>query len=357
MTRQTPKQCPVTTRDRLDRLCRDLCIEAADSFRIGDGPSVRASSAAQVPSAGPVMAGPTATYPALRDALATAIYVAAYARRYDGPGYDPASFERTLRPDATFVAALEAANSGRAAWEPGWRVFACDADGSVHVAKGDTPQKLLPGRFAMRDLLRPPRPGDEVERRRERSSLTHQPGLYHAFGEAPRNDYDEARIARFYFDVRADQAAWLLATLSSLLNRFCVPFTYKCPVHPASYDRLDAGVLYVARRHVPAVADLLIPLARDFERRLGGAVPLWTLPVLPGVGAADDPGTGESFGQSRSGLVAAALVDAWTDGRSDVPSRTDAIAARFRAARLSVDSPHLGAGLAEVYESVTEGVS
>lgn len=335
--------------ERIARLLADVQITSPMAFRFGSGPQISAGDV--VPTA--AGAGLTPGVAALRDALATALYAAAYMRDYRGPGYDPASMRRTVVADPAFLERLDARNPSRAAWEPGWRVFSRDLDGSVHASKGDRAMRLPPGRYAAVGTPRSPAVGDSVERWRDRSSLTHQAGYYYAFGEAPPSDYDLARIGRLYFDGDAESAAWLLGELAPLLNRFGIPFWFKCPVDPAAFDRLDASVLYVARRHVPSLIGLLAPLASDFSRRLRGGVPLWTVPLFAGVGGADDPGTGESFGQSRCALFAAGLVDAWARGHQDPASRAGAVAARFRAAGLAAAQPHLALGLVDVYPALT----
>lgn len=335
---------PWSTEERVARLLADLRITSVMAFRFGTGPDIPVG-----PGSAPAADLPWPGAAALRDALATALYGAAYARVYRGPAHDPALARPTFSLDETFVGRLEARNPSRAVWEPGWRIFARDPDGTVHASKGDDAVRLPPGRYALPGPPRAAGVGDAVERWRERSSLLHQPGFYYAFGEAPPNDYDIARIARLYFDATPDAAEWLLATIPALLNRFGIPFWLKCPVDPNAFDRLDAAVLYLARRHMPAGLGLLAPLEPEFRRRLRGGTPLWTVPVFPGVGAADDPGTGESFGQSRCRLFASGLVDAWAAGRDGPEARAAAVAARFRAAGLVAAQPHLAAGLADIY--------
>lgn len=338
---------------RIARLLADVHIASPASFRIGAGPDIPVRGAAASTGTSPPP-DDAALANELGRELGTALYAAAYMRVYRAPGHDPAPSKRALAPDPAFVARLDARNPSRAAWEPGWRVFSRDLDGAVHAAKGDNAVRLLPGRFALHGAPRAATVGDAVERWRERSSLVHQPGYYYAFGEAPPNDYDQARISRLYFDAAPDAAEWLVGDVLQLLNRFGVPFWFKCPVDPAAYDRLDAAVLYVARRHIPTVFGLLAPLAADFDRRLRGGVPLWTLPLFPGVGAADDPGTGESFGQSRCALFASGLVDAFAQGRQDPAARAVAVGARFRAAGLAAAEPHLAMGLADIYRACAE---
>jgi lantibiotic modifying enzyme len=123
----------------------------------------------------------------------------------------------------------------------------------------------------------------------------------------------------------------------------------KCSTDPTKLDRTDGVVLYVARRFMPVVLRLIALLAPELQQRLRPAVPLFSKPLLPGLGAADDPGTSESFGQVRSRLVADGIVDAWQQGRSSPQERYEAVLARFLRSGLSPIRPHLAPGLTDLY--------
>jgi hypothetical protein len=75
---------------------------------------------------------------------------------------------------------------------------------------------------------------------------------------------------------------------------------------------------------------------------LEAATPLFTKTLWPGVGAAVEPGTGESFGQHRCRLAAEGIVDAWRQGEQKAPARLAAVEARFVAAGLDLSRPWLG---------------
>ena len=82
--------------------------------------------------------------------------------------------------------------------------------------------------------------------------------------------------------------------------------------------------------------------------------PLFSKRVMQGVGAADEPGDGQSFGQHRCNLVCKGILDAWLRGATSTDSRLAAIDARFRANGLSLMHPHLNEGVQDQYNLPNE---
>ena len=99
-------------------------------------------------------------------------------------------------------------------------------------------------------------------------------------------------MTRVYFHCTAENAALLVGSLTSALNQFQTPFQLKAPAAPALYDRADAAVLYVGSRYFPITARIVSSVRE--KTPLEAATPLFTKTLWPGVGAAVEPGTGES---------------------------------------------------------------
>lgn len=349
MSRTT--RTPRGATERLELLLRGVEIVSPTQFRVGGGPVL---DVAALPALTPAAAGPPGTTEALEGALATAVYLLAYTAVYRGGPAGPEALAPRVTPDAGFTARLREANPTATRWEPGWRVFAHDAGGAVRVSKGEVAIAVQPGQYAfVPGAGRLPGVGDVVELLVPGESMGHQPGMYFAFGDTPASDYDFAALARLYFNVPAQNAPWLLRTLGSLLNRHAVPYRMKCSMDPAQLGRTDGFVLYLSRRFLPAALRLLAPLAGEVGRRLRPGTPLFSREILPGMGGADEPGGGESFGQSRCRLVAGGLVDAWQAGESGPAARREAVDARFRRAGVSPGAPHLAPGMTDLYHLPT----
>jgi hypothetical protein len=136
--------------------------------------------------------------------------------------------------------------------------------------------------------------------------------------------------------------------LTAALNRYQTPFQLKTPAEPALYGRTDALVLYVGARYFPIAARIVEGLVSRISLEI--TTPLFAKRLWPGVGAAVDPGSGESFGSHRCRLAAQGIVNAWRrDGSQDTPSRLSAVASCFAAARLNLERPWLGPGMADPF--------
>ena len=108
--------------------------------------------------------------------------------------------------------------------------------------------------------------------------------------------------------------------------------------------RPDGTVLYVARDWFQIVARILCTLPAPVAAGLRPRVPLFTWRLRPGVGVAEEPNTGESFGMHRCRLVAEGIFDAWQLGHQSVAARLRAVAARFAMNGFEIDAPYLNPG-------------
>jgi HopA1 effector protein family len=201
----------------------------------------------------------------------------------------------------------------------------------------------------------PPRPGLDISLFAPKESRTLQPGFYFAFGEALTDQEDEFSVVRLYWNVRTSGAPELTGNLTRTLNRFAVPFRFKCLSMAALYGRSDAAVLYLAKRHYRIAAQLLAPIYPAVRPLLGAATPLFSKRLADGLALAENPKSGESFGMHRCRLVAEAICKAHARGVETAHGRLDEIAAHFAAAGLSLDRPFLNAGSVDRYEFAQGG--
>lgn len=280
---------------------------------------------------------------ALVETLSDVLYWNCYVQRF---GEQAA---RTLEPvevvpDAEFQRELSQANQSQSRWDPGWSVMRNGFDGEVSVRKGDCHRAPVPGEFLFdaRPGVRP-QPGDEVSIRVTRESTMLQHGFYHCFSEQIPDQYEEFNSVRVYFNIQPNGAATVLRELSGRLNRFQVPFRFKCPTSPALFNRRDSAVLYVPWRFFEPARRCVVDSLPQIEAYLDDDVPLFTKKVHRGVAMAEDPGELRSFGQYRCELMAEALVDDSRVGlgRSDSAS---AIERRFQQAGVSLQQPWLNPG-------------
>jgi aminoglycoside phosphotransferase (APT) family kinase protein len=301
----------------LAAVLRAVRIHSEDSFSFPAGaPAVRAES--------------------LTVALTHALYTGAFAF---GPGEEPRDAGSIAEAELTRW--LSRANRSRDRWCDGWRIAAIEPSGAI-VATCDGRQRTAkPGEYALtfaRDL--PPQVGMAAMLFFPRESLTLQAHVYYALGETLPDGQDASRPIRFYVRAPVDALPELYERLTGELNRRELPFTLKTMLAPRERDRRDATVLYVPREHCTRVEAILRALPEALRARLGPGVPLFTRPVAPGIGMAESPGGGESFGMQRSRLVAEGIVDAWSAGAEDEESRMHAVRQRFAAAGIDWNQPY-----------------
>ncbi len=332
-------------------ILRALEVHSPDSFTLGGlrfatgqcGPVVSELSTDQ----------PAELVPLLRE-LCQALYAHCFARRFAGSlPPESAADEAGCVPDERLAAELAAANQSRGGWDPGWKIYRLGLDGEVQVQKGERFRSSQAGEYAyaggpgMR-----PRVGDLVELQVLRESHVVQPGMYFVFGDVLSDQFDDFHRLRFYFHLQASAAPLLVRTLTTALSRYQVPFDFKCQKYRQNYDRLDAAVLYVARRYFDIVSRLLVELPDELGAALQPAVPLFTKRLRDGVAVAEDPGFRRSFGLHRCQLVAEAVLDAWQAGDRSAEAYLRAVTARFASNGLSLERPYLGAGSVDYFEGV-----
>lgn len=265
-------------------------------------------------------------------------------------------FTSPVSPDPGFVSALSAANTSRERWDPGWQISAMIPGGQVVVQKGALVRAVWPGEFLMHGGTgMAPGVGAPVSLYMPRESTVMQPGFYFAFGEAAGDWHDDGSLLRFYWNVKDSGATALLSSITTQLNRFQVPFRYKCLTAKEAYVRVDAAVLYVAKRLYRITAELLLDVQAQVAAQLDPETPLFTKQLAPGLGFAEDPGVVESFGTSRCRLLAEGIWSAFVQGAQEERARLQIVAQHFEKSGISLEAPYLNPGSQDRYAFPTEG--
>ncbi|MBY0574367.1 MAG: hypothetical protein K2P84_11865, partial [Undibacterium sp.] len=251
----------------------------------------------------------------------------------------------------SLVAIFTQANQTPDGWDPGWEVYQMTADGRISVQKAERSRVAIPGDYASYKWTKEGVSiGDHVTLRVYPGSSEAQAGYFFAFGSTLTDQFDEFDLMRFYFNITAEAAPTLLSTLTALLNRHAIPFRFKTLVDARAYQRADAAVLYLAKRYYHQVVSLLPYVYHELGNGIQSATPMFCKTLAPGMGVAEDPGGGESFGQHRCGLVAAGLVDAWVAGLQDPDAKLIAIEKRFNELGINLATPHLNPHSLELIE-------
>ena len=262
-----------------------------------------------------------------------------------------------MRPQADddFVQQLSAANTSRDRLSRGWQLlrllptehYIAQKDGLVRILATSECQ-LEPG--SATDLNE----GGLISVPWSRQSTTIQPTFYFAFGEAIGDQQDDADLMKVYWNIRAAGMPLLMRLLTQRLDRFRIPFRLKCLNNPTAYTRADAAVLFMSRRFYDVAEVLLAGIVLDVKGYLDVDVPLFSKRLAGGVGVAEEPDNGESFGQQRCRMLAEAIWNAHRLHLRGEHERLEAVAEHFELHGLSLDTPHLNPGSVDRYESFQE---
>jgi hypothetical protein len=300
----------------------------------------------------PVAANAQAASPALAEVpamiaqLQNTFYQECYCHRFSPGAQYPAT--APVSSDPMFITQLAAANASVSRWDAGWQVRRIENTGQIWAEKGSVVRVLQPGEYMnFNGQGTPLKKGDLVSYHAPRESTAVQPGLYFAFGESVMGS-DYMDVIRFYWNISGEGALLLMQAITRSLNRFQLPFQFKCSIYRQGYERRDAAVLYVHKRFYGIVRELSEGWLRECAHQLRDDVPLFTLPAGKGVGIAEDPGTGESFGMNRCRHVAEAIWAAYSNGTPKHEYLRE-VKQHFRKHSLDLARPYLNPGSVDHY--------
>ncbi len=317
---------------RFDPALADAIDRLADGIRLGPNGLIRQGGRIDM-ALGQISTHPgQRTRPNRTEALVNRLYATFYCNPEGAcaPAAAPAAAEADL------TEALLAANAGRATCAGWWHEEQRSAT-EVLLSSGDRLHLARP------DEVTPVEGFDRRHRlARPAGSGTLQAGYVHAFGAEVADRYDLMAGVRLYLAVGPEAAVAAMAALTRLFAADRVPFALKLPRRADGYRRTDAGVVYLPRRVAGFAVARVLEIAAELG--LGPGTPRFTRALATGVGLADCPPGGDSFGMHRTRLLAQALeLQAAGGGRASV------LAARVFAARgIDPSRPWLEPGNADL---------
>jgi hypothetical protein len=250
------------------------------------------------------------------------------------------------RSDPAIVEQLSAANAGGGSWADGWRVEALIRDGLVVGKDG---LRLLVAPSQARAPGGAPVTGGPVQIRLPKELAFASPGYYTAVGDIDLGAERGHTQLRLYFHVVPSAAPTLMGAVTSSLNELGVAFRFKVVNAPELYSRCDAAVLYVGANDFEAVRSLVRDLSSRPGVRLQERTPAFTKALGPGVGRAEQPASGESFGTDRCRLLAEGVATALDRGARRTTDRLAAVAAHFASRGVDLEAPYLEPGSHDRY--------
>jgi hypothetical protein len=280
--------------------------------------------------------------------LAQQLYDQAYCRQFSGQVDD--LYSATPSTPNDILMELSAANAGREHWDAGWQVHRLMPTGQIIANKGGLMRLLWPGEFVSHEGPVAMRENARISVFAPRESMVIQPGFYFVFSETVSDQQDDYDLVRFYWHVKSEGAPLLVQLISREFNRFQIPFRFKSLATRAFYQRSDAAVLYVTRRFYRISVELLADIHQEVKTHLGPEPPLFSKRLADGLGLAEEPGAGESFGQSRTRILAEGIWNSYEKGLQSEQERLEEVRQHFSSNGLSLEAPFLNPGSIDEYD-------
>jgi HopA1 effector protein family len=260
-------------------------------------------------------------------------------------GVDPPS-----PADLNLVDALRAAHADDERWLDGWVVAGVSNRGRIAVSRGGRDRVL-----ARVDVLPrhrpglPPRVGDEVQVTARRDTLDSVGAFWFAYGGSWDEGVIPPGLVRFYWNVAQAATPELVRALSGGLSDAVDSYALKVAVADRDVERPDRAVLYLLPSEVAGAHPTIRSTHRALRRHLRPRSPRMTLRLADGLAAAEDPDTGESFGEHRCRLLAEAVTEVGRPRRSGKDGAVDAVIEHLLGAGIDPARPHLRPGSTTEY--------
>jgi hypothetical protein len=245
-------------------------------------------------------------------------------------------------------------NHGDGYFDPGWLVKKQESDRTLAVTKGKLTVHIHPEVHLM-DVQGTANVGDVVSIKMTKNCI--QDGFYIAVGNAgliPINSTEEGyTTVRMYFNITPDGAVALMNDLTQQLNKQEILFSFKTPYNYSSYKRFDAGVLYFRKGDYQCVHPIIQNIYIKNKVYFRNNVPLFTKPLAPGVGLAEEPNykfdSYESFGTNRCQVVANGLLLAQQQNQTSVEKKLSLILQQFAQLGIDLRYPYLNHASSDIY--------
>ncbi len=240
--------------------------------------------------------------------------------------------------DATeYLQNLIAHNHSKGIADSGWTVTSVPDNNYIHIAKGGNTRTIRAAEYLPQVAGAKPQVNEVISFKTKNGEPT--PGFYYVYGNEVF-DYT-ATIIRFYWNVSARGAAEVVAGVSRTLNDRRIPFLFKCLIDPTHFTRRDCCVLYLQQRYFDQVLKLLPLINETATPYMHNDVSLFSHQLMPGLGIAESPIDGNSFGMNRMQMVSTGLLNAFYLNKTSVADRIGMITDIFNANNVDINVPFL----------------
>lgn len=283
----------------------------------------------------------------LIDLLKQILYTQCYCQKF---GTKYVEIEQSGISDKSFLTALVSANTSVSNWDSNWVIEQKLANGRF-VAKKNSHYKILNhSEFKLVNIQKViPKEGDVISIDCKRDSSVYQSAFYYAFGNEVECDQNLVTLVRVYFNIESHNAPQLLKLISSELNKYFIPFTFKCLNQSTYYSRIDSAVLYIQKPYYNITKHVLTNAFEEQSFNFNDATSLFTKKIMKGVSVAEEPGDGESFGTSRCGMLANSLINSKNKGIESPEEILDDAEFFFQNCGINIYNAYLNKGSTDTY--------
>lgn len=251
--------------------------------------------------------------------------------------------------DPAFLEKLSEANVLKGKWDSDWQITQMDQQGGIHVKKGNETRYCHNGQYQILQNSSQMAPTALIFLAGE--SKDTQIGFYHVFNYERSSMNIVGEYTRIYWNISHEGATTLVSELTKKLSFYKIPFRFKIASSPHLYNRSDSSILYFLKPYYNNVIFHLEEVNSKIEKFLSEDIPLFSKKFKPGIGIAEDPGNGESFGMHRCKIVAESLYQSYLNSRNSPNEKLVDLEAHFSRYNLSLESPYLNPFSIDIYES------
>ncbi len=253
-----------------------------------------------------------------------------------------------------FITEVSEGNNGTGSWEEGWTLIGpSKRTGKLIVRKNNMKFWVEEERVRAENSTGAETTYSVKVEKETRFLNSH---FYYAYGDTHKTEVTgyADRPLRFYWNLTPQGAINYIASLTRELNKRKIAFRTKILSSPADYSRTDSGVLYIDSSQLESVLPAIEAVYADLRPLLKSSVPLFVKQVYPGVGFAEDPRNGMSFGISRSSLIGNTLFSCFEKQITDPQMIEGEMVCSFIQAGISTSHPYAQVTKINEYESILQ---
>lgn len=277
----------------------------------------------------------------LQNHLYTNFYCKGTATAIDQEAYS----SEPLRRINPFVLKLSAANRGIGYWEDNWKVKVLEND-QVAAEKNGLTLKISKQQLELSQSIEK---GSMISIRFPKELSNSNEAYYIALSNVVFNADDWQDVVRIYWNLTPKGAILLMDRITTFLNEMILPFRLKILKDLTQFTRCDAGVLYFRKKDYMLVFEWLDKIYPKIHQEIRTGLPVFTKYLSAGIGLAESPAGGASFGMHRCQLLAQGMMAALATKRL-LPDQIKVVAETFREHGISLAKPYLNPNADDIYQ-------